>query len=168
MADIVLDMPGVDGECAFDGSEFKNKISCTSVSFNSTQEVERGRNATRTIHTVNIEDITVSRLFDKSSPQIWKMLITGTTLGTVYIYVVKAAATGTAANSQAKVWFVKYTLTNVLVAGQNVSFGESEVTDEITLNFTRIKVEYKFQKPDGSFVTSTSAEYDTQEGKVIS
>ena len=116
---------------------------------------------------MNIEDITVSRLFDKSSPAIWKQLITGTTIGTAYIYAVKAAATGTAANAQAKVWFVKYTLTNVLIAGQNISLGESEVTDEITLNFTKIKVEYKFQKADGTFVTSTSAEYDTQQGKVL-
>jgi type VI secretion system secreted protein Hcp len=162
MADIVLDLgTSVPGECAFDGTEFKNKITCTSVSFNSTQEVERGRNATRTIHTVNVEDMTVSRLFDSSSAPIWKLLIEGKTIPTAYVYVVKAAATA----DKSMVWFVKYTLTNVLVAGQNVSFGESEVTDELTLNFTKIKVEYKKQNADGSLTVSTVCEFDLQQGK---
>ena len=162
MADIVLDLgTSVPGECTWEGAEINGKITCTSVSFNSTQEVERGRNATRTIHTVNIEDMTVSRLFDSSSAPIWKLLIEGKTIPTAYVYILKSAAT----DNQAKVWFVKYTLTNVLVAGQNVSFGESEVTDEVTLTFTKIKVEYKKQGPNGSLTTSTVCEYDLQQGK---
>lgn len=144
MADIILDLPGIPGESPWANALFSGKIPVQNFSLNAAQEMDQTKSQERTIHTVNIEDMSVSRLYDMSSVPILDALISATTFPTAPLYVLKAAAvTGSGID-----WNVKFVLTNVLIGQVNTSFSDSEVTEEITLNFKSVTISYKPQNPN--------------------
>lgn len=162
MAEIIVDIPGITGECTISG--YEKKIMCTSMSLNAAQEVERTANQTRTVHRVKIEDITLNRFYDSSSTGIMDMLVTGRTADPVTITVLKSGAdTG----GEAQKPLMTITLNKVLIASQNVNFGETELTEEFTFNFTKVTYTYYPQQPDGTLKGTSTTNFDLQLGKKV-
>ena len=155
MADIILDLPGITGESPF-GGVYATKIPVQSFSLNAAQEMDTSRSQTRTIHTVNVEDLSVTRLYDLASPPILDALITGKSFPTSTIYVLKALGVDKSGFD----WYVKIDLVNTLVASVNTSFSDSEVTEEITLNFTKITIQYRQQVETGYLKGGNTTNYD--------
>ena len=80
MAELVMDIPSIAGECTTKTStlDLTGKISVTSMSFSNEIELEiTTTNATRTMHTVKIGDIELNRPFDLASVPLVNAMITG-------------------------------------------------------------------------------------------
>lgn len=162
MADIILELPGVTGESPFDGV-YKTMIPVQSFELNATQEMDQTKSQTRTIHTVAVEDLSLSRLYDLSSVKIMDALITAKSFPTATLFVLKALGVDGAGFD----WYVKVTLEKVLVASVNTSFGDSEVTESITLNFTKMTVIYRQQIDTGAISGQDTTNYDRFLGKKV-
>lgn len=162
MADIILDLPGIVGESPFDGI-YKTKIPVQSMSLNAAQEMDTSRSQTRTIHTVNVEDLSITRLYDLSSTPILDALISGKSFPTSSIYVLKALGV----DNKGFDWFVKIDLEDTLIGSVNTSFSDSEITEEITLNFTKMTINYRQQIQTGAIKGSNTTNYDRFSGKKI-
>lgn len=159
MPQVILDIDGIDGECTTKG--YVGKIVCNSMSFSSAQEVDKSKNATRTVTAVTIEQISIERPFDSSSAKIMKRCWTGKSVGTVKIYLLKAAAD----EGDSQVKFMQYDLTNTLIVSHEVSYGETDMTETIKLDFTKIAFSYMPQKADGTLGGAVPGSFDLALGR---
>ncbi len=82
----------------------------------------------------------IGKAFDSASPALLTRLATGAHIGTVVVSQDKPAGT-----------FLKYTLTDVQVADYEHVGRVARNADRLCLTFATAEVEYKPQRPDGSF-----------------
>ena len=63
--------------------------------------------------------------------------------------------------------FLTFSLSDVLVSAYQTGGAEGEVApgDSVSLNFSKIQVEYKQQNPDGSLGASIKAGWDVKQNK---
>lgn len=102
---------------------------------------------------VNIQDLSLTKWVDKASPLLMLGCSTGKHYPSAVLSIRKVGATTD---------FMKITLTDVLVTSLSTggSGGEDRLTENITLAFTKVKVEYSQQRPDGSYLPPVSYEWD--------
>ncbi len=142
--DMYLKVDGIDGESATKGHEKEIEVLAWSwgVSNPATTVVGGGGGTGKAVFT----DISFTKYADIASPLLMLNTAKGTHIPTVVFTVLK---TGGAA---APVNYYRVTLTEVIVTSVSTggSGGESRLTENISLNYRTIKVEYFPQKPDGS------------------
>src|SRR5271165_6322595 len=63
--------------------------------------------------------------------------------------------------------FLKYTFTDLLVSSFQTGGSSETPMDQISMNFAKIEVEYKEQKPDGTLGGSIKAGYDLKQMKEV-
>jgi type VI secretion system secreted protein Hcp len=103
---------------------------------------------------VQMQDLHVTARTSKASPPLLLACATGTHIKTA---VLSARRPGGKAQSE----FLTFSLSDVLVSAYQVGGAEAEgPTDSISLTFSKIVVEYKEQKADGSLGPSTKAGWD--------
>ncbi|KJS36280.1 MAG: hypothetical protein VR70_14135 [Rhodospirillaceae bacterium BRH_c57] len=159
MAEIILTMDGVEGEVTT--ADYEKKIACKSMSFSAEQGMDSSKNHTRTISTITVGEITLERDFDKASIPLLDRLVSAKDCGTCKIHVLKAAGT----EGIGQVEFLTITLEHVLVSNWEMSAGEENPTESITLNFTKVTWEYMFQNNDGTLAGVTPTNYNIELGK---
>lgn len=95
---------------------------------------------------VKIQELSLTKWADKASPLLMLGCSKGTHYPTAVLTIRKAGST--------PVEFMKITLNDVLVSGISTggSSGEDRFTENVTLSFARVKVEYWQQKADGSLL----------------
>lgn len=169
MAEIVLELQDpkdtsvVAGECTTSGI-YEKKITCTNYSLSSAMEMDVTTNATRLMHTVNIENITLSRLVDSSSIPIMNAHFMGRSYPQAIIHFLVAAG-DTEEKTTSQKEYLTITLDNVLIASHSMSIDESSKgTEEIALNFTKIALSYKYQDAKAGLSGTYSTSYDVQLG----
>lgn len=93
---------------------------------------------------VNVNDLSITKFVDKATTDLFLSTANGQHHETVTLTVRKAGTT--------PVEYVKITLSEVLVTSLSTggSGGEDRLTENISLNFAKVKVEYTPQKADGS------------------
>lgn len=93
---------------------------------------------------VNFDDLSMTKYIDKSTPALMTSCASGTVFGTVELSLTR---TGTGGETQT---YMKITMTDVIITSISTggSGGEDRITENVTLNFTRIKVDYS-TLPDG-------------------
>lgn len=106
----------------------------------------------------NFQDLSLTKYVDKSSPLLMLHSANGTLISTVTLYVENA--NGTAKPAQ----IIKIVLSNVLVTSVSSggSGGEDRLTENITLNFSKIEYDYSPLNPDGSAGTPITFAWDIQ------
>lgn len=95
---------------------------------------------------VNVQDLSVTKYLDKASPAIMLSCANGKHYDEAKLIVRKAGG------QAAPIEYLVITMTEVLVTSVSTggSGGEDRLTENISLNFAKFKVEYTQQKPDGS------------------
>ena len=93
---------------------------------------------------VNVQDVSVTKFIDSSSPQLMLACCKGTHFANALITVRKAG--------EKPLEYLKITLTDLIVTSVTTggSGGEDRLTENVSLNFAKFKVEYTPQKKDGS------------------
>jgi type VI secretion system secreted protein Hcp len=93
---------------------------------------------------VNVQDLTLTKYVDRASPTLMMACCNGKHYAEALLTVRKAG--------EKPVEYVKIKLTEVLISHVSTggSGGEDRLTENLTLNFAKVAVDYTPQKADGS------------------
>src|SRR5262245_10378109 len=102
----------------------------------------------------NVQDLSVTKYIDKASPDLMLACCTGKHYDTATLVVRKAGTT--------PLEYVTITMSEVLVTNVSTggSGGEDRLTENVTLNFAKVKVDYKEQTDKGGAGATPSMTYD--------
>jgi type VI secretion system secreted protein Hcp len=108
---------------------------------------------------VEVQDFNFTSKISKASPALLLACASGKHFKSAVLTARKAG------KPQAE--FLTFSLSDVLVSSYQTGGSEGEVvpTDSFALNFSKIQVEYKLQKADGSLGTSIKAGWDVKQNK---
>jgi type VI secretion system secreted protein Hcp len=103
---------------------------------------------------VNVQDLSFTKWVDKSSPDLLQACCTGKHFGSATLIVRKAGGT--------PLEYVKVTLTPAMITAMTTggSGGEDRLTENITLNFGKVKFEYVEQLANGAKGATPSMAFD--------
>jgi type VI secretion system secreted protein Hcp len=92
----------------------------------------------------NVQDVSITKYIDKSSPDLLLAACNGKHFGEAKLIVRKAG--------EKPLEYVTITMTDVLITSVSTggSGGEDRLTENVTLNFAKVAVNYVEQKADGS------------------
>lgn len=102
----------------------------------------------------NVQDLSFTKYIDKSSPDLMNATCTGKHYPDATLVVRKAGTT--------PLEYVTITMTEVMITSVSTggSGGEDRLTENVTLNFAKVKVDYKEQTPTGAAGATPSMVYD--------
>ncbi|HEY3636371.1 MAG TPA: type VI secretion system tube protein Hcp [Caldimonas sp.] len=158
--DYFLKIDGVDGESTDD--KHKGEIELESFSFGATNAGSFSSGGGGGSGKVALHDFNFVKKIDKSSPKLFASCATGEHLKTATLVCRKAG------KDQQE--FLKITLSPILVSSfQNGGSAGSDVIpmDQISINYGKIEVEYKEQKPDGSLGGAVIGGWDQTANKKV-
>lgn len=161
-ADIYLkfEEPKVEGESQ--DEELKGQIECASWNWGESQPSVTHTPTGLTAGRVQVSDMSISKLLDKSSPKLMEHCATGKTFGKVTLVQRKAVG-----KSQLLKEFITITLETVLIASYSISGTDGGGTpiESITLHFVKFKFEYKVDNK-GTLTAAGEFSVDLAKAKV--
>ena len=103
---------------------------------------------------VNVQDLSVTKYIDKTSPDLMLAACNGKHFPDALLIVRKAG--------EKPVEYLKIKMTDVMITSVSTggSGGEDRLTENVTVNFAKVKVEYTPQKQDGSADSTLSMGWD--------
>lgn len=109
---------------------------------------------------VSVNDLSITKYVDQATPNLWKLCCNGK-------HEDEAVLTIRKAGGDSPVEYLKITLEEVLVADMQTggSQGEEIITESITLNFAKFKLEYTPQEPDGSAGATVETGWDIRKNE---
>jgi len=158
-ADMFLKIEGVTGE-AIDhahGGEIDVLAWSWGMSQSGSMHVGGGGGAGK----VAVQDISITKYVDKSSPNLINTCCTGKHYPEAKITVRKAG--------DKPVEYFIITMTDVIVTSISTggSGGEDRLTENVSLNFAKVKVEYTPQAKDGSAGATVETGFNIEENTVL-
>jgi type VI secretion system secreted protein Hcp len=158
--DYYLKIDGIDGESQ--DSKHKAEIDVESWSWGESQVGTHSGGGGGGAGKVQMQDFHFVMKINKASPKLMLACATGQ-------HVKKAVLTCRKAGGKQED-FLKVTMSDLLVSSyQTGGSGHSDIvpTDQISLNYSKIEIEYKEQKPDGSLGGTVKAGYDIKQNKQV-
>ena len=156
--DYFLKIEGIEGESH--DSKHKGSIDIESWSFSEHQAGTHSGGGGGGAGKVQMGDMVFTSKVSKASPKLFLACATGD-------HIKKVVLTCRKAGKEQQEFFV-WEFHDVLVSSYQTggSGGSSVVpTDHFNLNFSKIQLEYKEQKPDGTLGAATKAGYDVKANK---
>jgi type VI secretion system secreted protein Hcp len=140
--DMFIKIGDVKGESVDD--KHKGEIDVLSWSWGASQTGTAGIGGGGGAGKVQVQDLTITKYVDRATPTLFKMCCSGKHLGNANLTVRKAGGTA--------LEYLKITLEETLVTSITTggSGGQDRLTENVTLNFTRAKVEYTPQNAKGA------------------
>jgi type VI secretion system secreted protein Hcp len=157
--DMLIKVGDVAGECAIEGK--KGWIDVLSWSLGASQsgsaDVGGGAGAGK----VKVHDLTFTKYTDTATPLLFRMCCDGSHIDQVQLIIRKAGG-------KAAVEYLKVNLGQVLVSGITTggSGGQDKLTENITLNFAKVKLEYTPQSDKGTGAASVVGGWDIAASKL--
>ena len=151
-ADMFLKIDGVEGESLDD--KHKNEIELLSFSWGATQPGSAGHGGGSGVGKVQVHDFQFAKYFDKASPKLFEACATGKHTPKVVLTCRKA---GGAQQEYLKVTFSEVIVSSIQNSG---SGGDALPTESVSLNFSKIEIEYKPQDEKGNLGGVVKAGWD--------
>jgi type VI secretion system secreted protein Hcp len=155
--DYFLKIAGIDGESPHD--KHKGEIDVESWSWGETQTASPvgGGGAGK----VSMNDFAFTMKLNKASPKLFLACATGEHIKSAWI-------TAHRTSDKSSEYFLKWSFSDLLISSYLIgaSSGEAPI-DSISFNFSKIEVEYKEQKPDGTLAASIKAGWDLKKNVKI-
>src|SRR5262245_21996808 len=151
--DYFLKIEGIEGEST--DKTHKNSIQVESFSFGESQAGSASHGSGGGVGKVSMQDFCFVKKVDKASPSLFLACATGQHIKAASLYCRKAGG------KQEE--FLKVTLSDLIISSyQTGGSGGSDVIpmDSIALNYSKLEIEYKPQKPDGSLAGAFKAGFD--------
>ena len=140
--DMFLKINGIDGESKDKAHKAEIDVLAWSwgMSQSGTSHLGGGGGAGK----VSVQDLSFTKYVDKASTALMKFCCNGGHIDQCLLTVRKAG--------QTPLEYIKITMDNVMVTSVSTggSGGEDRITENVTLNFAQVTVDYMEQKPDGS------------------
>ena len=155
--DYFLKIDGIDGESS--DAQHKGEIDLETWSWGETQPHPTGGGAGA--GKVTMADFSFTTKLTKASPKLFLACAEGSHIKAAWLTARRAA--GKAAD-----YFLKWTFSDLLVSSyQTGAAAGNAPVDQVSFNFSKIEVEYKEQRPDGSFGAGFKAGWDLKANKKI-
>jgi type VI secretion system secreted protein Hcp len=157
--DYFLKIKGIEGESKDD--KHKDWIDVLSFSFGATQTGTFGAGGGGGAGKVNVHDINFTKPLDKSSPDLFLKCCTGEHYDEAVLECRKAGGS--------PLVYLKVTMNDLLVSSvQHGGASSSEIpTENISLNFAKIKMEYTEQTEKGQAGAQPKAHFDIKANKKL-
>ena len=157
--DYFLKIDGIDGES--EDAKHKNEIELESFSWGATQQGDHSGNRGGGAGKVAMQDFHFVMRINKASPKLFDACATGK-------HIPKAVLIARKAGGEQQE-YMKVTMSDLLVSSFQTggSNGGPVPMDQISINFSKIEMEYKEQKADGSLGTAMKAGYDLKANKKV-
>jgi type VI secretion system secreted protein Hcp len=156
--DYFLKIDGIPGESQ--DSKHKDEISLESFSWGESNSGTASHGGGMGAGKVSMQDFNFVMQINKASPKLFLACAQGNHIKQAILTCRKAG------KDQQE--YMKVTFTDVLVSGyQTGGSGASDVIpmDQISLNFSKVEMEYKEQKADGTLGGTIKAHYDLKQMK---
>ena len=156
--DMFLKLDGIKGE-AFD-SKHKDEIDVLAWSWGVSNSGSSHTGGGGGSGKANFQDISVTKWIDIGSTALMSACATGQHIKSGLLTVRKAGG-------KSPVEFLKITLTDCLISSVSTggSGGEDRLTENVSINFAEVKVEYTAQKADGSPAGQVGFTYDIKKNE---
>jgi type VI secretion system secreted protein Hcp len=158
--DFFLKIDGIDGESG--DSKHKGEIELQSWSWGATNAGSHASGGGGGAGKVVMQDIHFTMHVSKASPKLCLACANGE-------HIKKAVLTCRKAGKDQQE-FLKYTFEDLIISSyQTGGSGSSSIipVDQVSINFTKIKVEYKPQKADGTLDAAVAAGWDLKANKAM-
>lgn len=158
--DYFLKIDGVEAESA--DAKHKGSIDLESWSWGETQAGTSGRGSGAGAGKVQSQDFHFVKKLDKASSVLFIGCATGHHYKTAVLTARKAGG------EQQE--YLKITMEDVLISSYQVggsAHGDVVPTDQVSLNFAKLEISYKEQKPDGTLGGEVKQKYDFAANKKI-
>lgn len=157
--DYFLKLKGIDGESSDD--KHKGEIDIDSWSFGETNSGTHAAGGGGGAGKVAMQDFHFTMKVNKASPKLFLACANGE-------HIAEAKLTCRKAGKGQQEYLI-FKFTDLLVASYQTGGSHSDLvpSDQISLNFSKIEIEYKPQKPDGSLDGSISAGYNLKTNKQV-
>jgi type VI secretion system secreted protein Hcp len=150
--DMFLKLDGISGESRdkAHGGSIDVLAWSWGVSNSGTAHVGGGSGAGK----ANVQDLSLTKFIDKSSPDLMLACCNGKHFKKATLIVRKAG--------EKPLEYLTITMEEVLITSLSTggSGGEDRLTENVTLNFAKIQVDYKEQTPTGAAGATPSMSYD--------
>jgi type VI secretion system secreted protein Hcp len=155
--DIFLKLGDIKGESHDD--KHKDEIDVLSWSFGVSQAGASHGGGGGGVGKASFQDVTFTHNVDKSSATLMKLCATGEHIKKGVLVQRKAG--------KGQQEYLIVTMEDILVSSvqQSAAGGQGESMEQVSLNFAKIEVEYKPQKPDGSLDAGVKFKYDIKSNK---
>lgn len=155
--DIFMKIAGAEGESADD--KHKNEIDVLSWSWGGTQSGTMHVGTGGGSGKVSVHDLSFTKRTDSATHALWLALCNGKHFNEAKLTVRKAG--------ENPLEYLKITLTNVLISSISTggSKGDEQLTEQVTLNFSKFKIEYTPQTAQGAAGATKEAGYDIAANK---
>lgn len=158
MADYFLQITGIAGESK--EAKHKDWIDVLSWSFGESNPPGLATGSGGGVGKVQMQDFNFMAVTSKASPKLFLACATGQHMKEARLSAVKAGAM--------QQEYMSWTFSDVLVSGYQISGSDGDVTmDSVSLAFSKVKVEYKAQKADGSLDAPIVAGWDAKANKKL-
>ncbi len=140
--DMFLKIEGIKGESK--GTGHKDEIDVLAWSWGLSQSGTMHSGGGGGAGKVNVQDLSITKYFDSGSADLMLACCNGKHIPSAILTIQKAG--------EKVLPYIKITLTNILVSSVSTggSGGEDRLTENIALNFEKVKVEYDTQTEKGT------------------
>jgi len=158
-ADFYLKIDGVDGEST--DAKHKGEIEIQSFSLGASQRGPGSAGGGLAAGKVSLQDFHFTTKVSKASPKLFLACATGEHMKRAVLTCRKAGG--------GQQEYLTYTLSDVLVSSYQTGGSPTATvpTDQFSLNFSKIEIEYRPQKADGSLDAPVKVGYDLKVGKTV-
>jgi type VI secretion system secreted protein Hcp len=157
--DYFLKLAGIDGESTADGH--KGEIDLESWSWGESNTGSPAAGGGIGAGKVSMNDFSFVMKLNKASPKLFLACAQGEHIKTAWLTAHRASA------KQAD-YFLKWSFADLLISSYQTGATTGELPlDQVSFNFSKIEVEYKEQKPDGSLSPGIKAGWDIKTSKKI-
>jgi type VI secretion system secreted protein Hcp len=152
--DMFLELDGIKGESQDDKFGSKGAIDVLAWSWGGSQSGTGHGGGGSGAGKVSVQDLSVTKYVDKSSATLFLMMCKGT-------HIVKGTLTVRKAGDK-PLEYIKLGMEDLIVSSQSTggSGGEDRLTENLTLNFSKFKLEYVPQKKDGTGEAAVECKWD--------
>lgn len=153
-----LQIDGIPGESQ--DSRHKDAIEISSYSWGTSNPSTLGAGGGGGSGKVSMQDFHFTMHVSKASPQLFLAVATGKHFPKAELFIRKAGG------EQQE--YLKWTLTDVMVTSYQTGGANGDIpTEQVSLNFTKIQMEYKPQMADGSLGSAVKAGWDLKQNKSL-
>lgn len=155
--DMTLKLDKIEGESLKDGHA--NEIDVLSYSWGATQSGTAHVGLGSTAGQANVQDLTITKYVDKSTPLLFSHLMTGSHIAKAELFVRKAGGK--------PLDYLVFTLEQVLVTAvsSGAGGGDDRVQETISMNFSKVQIKYTPQNKDGSGLGPIIKTFNVATGK---
>jgi type VI secretion system secreted protein Hcp len=157
--DYFLKIAGIDGEST--DAAHKGEIDIESWSWGESQSGSAVGGGGAGAGKVTMNDFSFVMKLSKASPKLFLACAQGEHIKSAWLTAHRGAGKETD-------YFLKWSFADLLVSSFQTGATSGEIpVEQVSFNFSKIEVEYKMQKPDGSLAPGIKAGWDLKTNKKI-